>query len=120
MKIIINDRRKIYAIQKEFNNIFPYLKIEFFAKPSKPGAASSKKMMNHSSKQIGECRTVHNNGTITITPNMTVAELEQNFNDVYGLSVEVFRQSGNAWLETTVTNGWTLQKQNEQGEILSQ
>lgn len=119
MKIIINDHRKIFAIQKDFTKQFPYLKIEFFAKPHKIGGASSKKMMETSSKTLGECRTIHNAGIITITPQMKVADLEQNFMDVYGLSVQVFRKSGKIWLETTVTDTWTLEEQNQQGEELS-
>ncbi len=119
MKITINDQRKIFAIQEEFSQYFPYLKIEFFAKPHKPGGPSSKKIMKHPAKTLGECRTIHGSGTITITPNMTVADLEQNFQDVYGLSVQVFRKSGRAWLETTITDGWTLKEQSRQGEMLS-
>lgn len=119
MKILINDHRKIFALQKEFSEMFPYLKLEFFGKPHKVGAPSSKKIMKHPSKTIGECRTIHNKGTLTITPNMIVADLEQNFSDVYGLSVQIFRKSGKAWLETTATDGWALEKQNKQGEELS-
>jgi hypothetical protein len=119
MKITINDKRKIFAIQEEFNIAFPFLRIEFFSKPHKPGAGSSKKFIKHSSKTLGECRTIHNAGSITISENMTVTELEQRFGDVYGLGVQVFRKSGNVWLETTVTDGWTLKEQNDQGESLS-
>jgi hypothetical protein len=119
MKIMINDSRKIYTIQEEFNTLFPYLKIEFFSKPHKEGGASPKRLVHNNRKTIGECRTVHKNGTVTIIPNITVSELEQNFNDVYGLSAQVFRQSGNIWLETTVTDGWTLEQQNNQGKELS-
>ena len=119
MKIIINDRRKIFAIQSDFNDLFPYLKLEFFVKPHEPGGPSPKKLMKNSSKSLGECRTIHNSGTITITPKMTVADLEQNFRNVYGLSVLVLRKSGKAWLETTITDGWTLEEQNKQGEELS-
>lgn len=119
MKILINDHRKIFAIQKEFSELFPYLKLQFFGKPHKVGAPSSKKIMKHPGKTLGECRAVHNKGMLTITPQMTVADLEQNFNDVYGLSVQVFRKSGNAWLETSVTDNWTLELQNKQGEELS-
>ena len=82
-------------------------------------APRQKKLMKHPSKTLGECRTIHNKGTITITPQMTVAGLEQNMNDVYGLSVQVFRKSGMAWLETSVTDNWTLEQQNKQGEELS-
>ena len=120
MKIIINDHRKIFAIQKDFNEMFPYLKLEFFGKPHKAGAPSSKKIMKLPSKTIGQCRVVHNKGTLTITPSMTVADLEQAFSDVYGLSIQIFRKSGRVWLETTATDGWTLEKQNTQGKELSQ
>lgn len=119
MKITINDHRKIFSIQKEFSEVFPYLKIEFFSKPHKVGGASSRKILKHPSKTIGQCRVIHNKGSITIKPSMTVAELEQNLNDVYGLSVQIFRKSGKVWLETTVTDGWTLEEQNRQGEELS-
>ena len=119
MKILINDHRKIFAIQKEFSEMFPYLKLEFFSKPHTVGGASPKKIMKHPTNTIGQCRVIHNKGTLTITPNMTAADLEQNFADVYGLSVQVFRKSGKSWLETTVTDNWTLEKQNRQGEELS-
>jgi hypothetical protein len=75
--------------------------------------------MKSPSKTLGECRTIHDSGTLTITPQMTVANLEQGFADVYGLSVQVFRKSGKVWLETTVTDNWTLEEQNRQGEALS-
>jgi hypothetical protein len=119
MKITINDNRKIFAIQEEFSKLFPYLKLEFFSKPHAAGGGSPKKLVKHNSKTLEECRTIHTEGNITITPNMTVADLEQAFADVYGLSVQVFRQSGRVWLETTVTDGWTLQEQDKQGSALS-
>ena len=60
MKIIINDNRPISTIQEEFNTIFPYLKLEFFSTPHKPGESSAKKFVKHPSKLLGECRTVYN------------------------------------------------------------
>ncbi|MDP1803322.1 MAG: hypothetical protein Q8L81_18310 [Bacteroidota bacterium] len=119
MKILINDKRKIQAIQKDFNKQFPYLKLEFFSKPHAVGGGTHKKLMKIPSKTLGECRTIHDSGTLTITPQMTVADLEQSFSNVYGLSVQVFRKSGKVWLETTVTDKWTLEVQNNQGESLS-
>ena len=120
MKITINDDRKIFAIQEEFGKQFPYLKLEFFSKPHKSGGESSRKHIKSSRKTLGECRTIHNTGEITITPQMTVNELEQRFADVYGLGVQVFRKSINVWLETTVTDGWSLEEQNKQGESLNE
>ena len=119
MKITINDHRKIFAIQEEFSSLFPYLKLEFFSKPHTAGGESAKKLIQNNSKTIGECRTSHNSGNITITSGMTVTNLEQRVQDVYGLSVQVFRKSGKSWLETTVTDNWTLDQQNKQGDELS-
>lgn len=119
MKILINDRRKLYAIQEAFSEMFPYLKLEFFSKPHKPGAPSPKKFIKSSSKTIGECRTVHSNGTMTILPHMDVLDLERGFRETFGLSVQVFRKSGNSWLEVTSTGKWTLEEQNRMGEEMN-
>jgi uncharacterized pyridoxal phosphate-containing UPF0001 family protein len=119
MKITINDLRKINAIQKEFNDVFPFLLIQFFCKPHTKAGASPKKQIEDSSKTLGECRTIHTKGHITIAPSMTAADIEEQFRDRYGLSVQVFRKSGKSWLETSATGEWTLEKQNAEGEALS-
>jgi hypothetical protein len=116
MKITINDSRKIFAVQKEFSKMFPYLKLEFFAKPSGPGGKPSKKVITHPSKTLGECRTVHTSGLLTVTPGTTVAQLEQDFSDNFDLAVQLFRKSGKVWIETTSTNGWSLERENKTGE----
>ena len=113
MKIIINNRRRIYAIEEEFNQVFPNLKIEFFAKPNKPGGVPLEQRVTPG-KSIVECRAVHNEGAITITPAMTIDNLKQNFRDVYGLSVQVFKKSGEDWIETTGNGNCSLEEQNRQ------
>lgn len=119
MQLIINDHVKIYAIQKEFNTMFPYLNLEFFSKFHKSGESTAKKFIEAHTKTLGECRTVRKDGEIIITPEMTVEGLERTFADIYGLAVQVFRKSGRVWLETSVTDDWTLEKQNAEGESLS-
>ena len=119
MKIVITDNRKIQQLQEQFSAAFPFLKLEFFSKPHKPGAGTAARLRKPVDKTIGECRRKTNRGHLNIDPDMTVAELEQRFRDTYGLNVQVFRKSGKVWLETTVTDGWTLDEQNRQGEMLS-
>lgn len=119
MKIVINDDRRIHDIQDEFHHQFPFLKIEFFSRPHRKGVGSSKRLMKSNGKSIGECRSIHSKGEIQIEPAMTVSDLEQKFAELFGLSVQVFRKSANVWLETTVTDGWTLEEQNRQGEALA-
>lgn len=119
MKLLVSDKRKISTIQQEFNDNFPYLKIEFYCKTNKSGNGLPKKQIQSQNSTIGECRTTHKRGTLTIIPSMTVAELERKLNETFGLSAQVFRKSGNVWLETTITGGWSLEEQNKQGEALS-
>ncbi len=97
MQLTINDHRKVYALQEEFHQAFPNLLLEFFEKPSKVGAAAPKKMVVRATQTIGQCRNTHKKGLLTITPGMTVADLERDFDDVYGLSVEILQRSGNSW-----------------------
>ena len=110
MKITINDHRKIFAVQEEFNNIFPNLIIEFHAKGSKEGSASSSHLVKHD-RILGECRTDHNKGEITITPNTTVGDLKNDFRDIYGLTAEVFRRSENG--RVAIGDKHTLEEENK-------
>ena len=119
MIIAINDSSELQSVQEKFTKQFPFLKLEFFSKSSKPGTGPSSNQFKLSSKTIGECRTNHNSDNIFIRPEMTVTDLEKNFNDVYGIQVQLLRKAGNVWLETSVTDGWTLDEQNKQGETLS-
>jgi hypothetical protein len=119
MKIHISDKKKISSLQKEFSNAFPFLRLEFFSKPHYAFSGNSRQNMITDCKTIGDCRKIHNSSSISITPAMKVEELEKIFNDIFGLFVQVFRLSGRVWLETTLTDDWTLAEQNQQGEELS-
>ena len=50
---------------------------------------------------------------------MTVTDFENALMDQFGLSAQVFRRSGNIWLETTITDYWTLKQQNEHGREIT-
>lgn len=119
MKITISQDRTFFDIQEEFSKVFPYLKIEFFKKKPKQGEQFEQKQVKYKSKTLAEYSTTAGNGNIIITPKMTVANLEKSFNNEYGLKIKVYRNSWRVWLEATVTDGWTLEEQNKQGEALS-
>lgn len=115
--MIIKDNKTIQAIQEEFNNKFPFLKIEFYTQEhaDQEGSPGSDKL--EETLTIGQARTKINEGDLSIHANQKVSTLEQNFHDIYGLNVQVFRKSGNIWLQTTTTDNWTLHKQNEKGAL---
>jgi hypothetical protein len=117
MSIVIHGQRTIAIVREEFNREFPYLELEFFSGVSRLGALQ---LLGHSEKQLDAFRTDHHNGELIITPQMKVSELEQLFNQAYGLKVRVLRQSGKSWIETILTEDWTLEDQNREGGELSQ
>jgi hypothetical protein len=117
MKLIIENTLRVLDVQKKFNSTFPYLKIQLFKKPHTNSQGSPKNEMINETVSLSQLN--HTNGAIEIDGEMTVQELESLFNNVFNLNVQVFRKSGKSWLETTITDNWTLNKQNKEGEELS-
>ena len=115
MNIEIKSQKKIAELQQIFNEEFPYLKIEFFTEPHLKGKATSNKYLVSKLKSLGEFAGVDKTGSIEISGSMKVSELEKIFSVRYGLYVQVYRRSGKIWLETTATDDWTLDTQNEEG-----
>lgn len=111
--IIVNGDKLVAALQQEFHAAFPFLKIEFFQ------LKTSAKEKIAGSRLFGFFRNNGHADSIKISPAMTVAELEEKFRVHFGLTTQVFRKSGKAWLKTTLTDNWTLQEQNELGRELS-
>ena len=120
MKLHIDDTRTISEIQEDFNGTFPYLKIEFFKKAHEAGEASPKSEMLPADATLSKWRTKHNEGDLVITPETKVEEVEASFQNKFGIAAQVFRKSGEVWLETSATDAWTLKEQNEQGAFMEQ
>jgi hypothetical protein len=118
MELLINDKVAISELQKQFNQEFPYLKLEFFdTPPTFDGRPKSRTHPNH--RLLGACRKLHSEGVLVINADVTVEKLEKTFWQQFGLAVEVFRKSGNLWIETTLSDSWTLRRQNEEGKAMN-
>ena len=119
MKIEINNHRKIFAIQKEFCASFPGLKIEFHEKPHKQGGPPSEKLVKSNSKTLAECRSLHNEGFITIHSQMTTGDVKQMFRDGFGLTIELFQKTENkSWRKIPITELSILDNLNRETEYL--
>jgi len=115
MKLLINESSLAEDVKKIFTACYPFLKIEFYKKPLtnflyKKEAIKNMPLMQQANKIS---KTV-----INIEKNKTVAELENDFS-LIGLKAEIFRRSGNVWVETSLTSNWTLQQQNAEAEELN-
>ena len=114
MKLFIEKESSIEEVKKVFTTYYPYLQLQLYKKPPAKNDISIHKGLlplnkfTHSSDKI----------VIDINNDVTVAELENQFAAV-GLLSEVFRKSGNVWVETSLTSNWTLYQQNAEGEEIS-
>ncbi|HZG01302.1 MAG TPA: hypothetical protein VEY71_09875 [Chitinophagales bacterium] len=117
MEIIVHDNSKLVFIQEEFSSAFRYLKLEFPALTATGTARSN--VTNLDGKTIADAAKATTSHTFTIVPTMTISTLKQRFIHDFGLPVQVMRRFGTTWVETTVTDGWTLEEQNKHGERLS-
>lgn len=113
--MIISDDKKLREVKEEFHRKFTHLKIEFYSGTHQRGQGSHKSEVLDAELSIGQVRTLHNEGDFRIDPQSPVGAFEQKFLAKYGLNVQVFRKSGNLWMQTTATDSWTLAEQNRKG-----
>ncbi len=119
MEILINDTRTISEVQRDFSKEFPFLKIEFFDAPHQAEKSLPKSKMYAHDRKLAACRKQHINGKVKIAKNQKVNDLENDLWVNFGLSAQVFRKSGNLWIETSLTDSWTLEQQNREGLEMS-
>ncbi len=120
MKLSITKDLLIKEVQDEFNKIYPFLKIDFFAKTGGYRRHLAGDQRFASRQKISEAgKTSLPEGEIELSDQMTVHELEKKLQDQFSLYAQVFRKGGNIWMETTMTDSWTLKDQNEHGREIS-
>jgi len=119
--ISTNGRKKLKTLQDDFNDKFPNLKIEFSSKPSIDDKGESiilrAKDKIDNSKTLSEVRTKTGDGKISINGRKKTETLEKEFQDVFGLFIQVSRWNRNSdgkecWLQSSATDDWTLTFQN--------
>ena len=120
MRLIINGEKQIKDLRGDFNLAYPFLQLEFFDNLSlRKTRVPALKKIDHE-KTLGEAWIPKvQKGFIEINDSTTVLELESILMNEFGLSAQVFRRSGNIWLETTMTDDWTLKQQNDHGREIS-
>jgi hypothetical protein len=115
----IEKETRILDLQKEFSSSYPYLKLEFYRSPASRNKILQKAEKINPVEAVKKLTRLYEPGRISIDPKRTVTELVGDFWELFGLSVLVFRKSGNLWIETSLTDSWTLEKQNMIGESFS-
>ncbi|MBK8052474.1 MAG: hypothetical protein IPK35_04145 [Saprospiraceae bacterium] len=106
----------VQHIFDQFNNVFPYLKLEFFSKGHEDHKGNKPEDIISHSTLLSSINPELLEKDFIISEEMTVSAFEQMMKDNFNLNVQVFRKSNDLWLQTTATDHWTLQKQNGKGQ----
>jgi len=117
--IEITNDMTIEQVQKQFQERFPFLKIEFYSTEHAAGEGTPEALRVNVETTIGKARTIQSDGVLSIHGNQKVITLENAFHVLFGLNVQVFRRSGGLWLQTTTTDDWKLGEQNERAKDFS-
>lgn len=108
----------IRDIQVGFTALYPYLSLDFYKYTGGRFGSSTRLKLNKSLSL--ESVGLKKDGSFQIAETLTVGSLEETFLKDFGLYVQVSRKSGTVWLETTMTDNWTLLQQNVHGQELSE
>jgi len=119
MTIDITTERLIEDVQKDFAYMFPFLKIEFFRKGTRYRQNKEKTIGLPINQTIGSVFKNNRKGRLEINASTTVRELERGCDEQFGIMAQLYRKSGSLWLETSMTDNWTMQQQNDRGSEIS-
>lgn len=122
MEIIITEDSTLAELNEQFQSHYPFLKLQFYENnvdPEKHKEVPGEPVKNYN-------RTVHDlihgrvNATLSMNGQLHVNTFEKSWFEQAGIWCQVFRRSGNVWLQTTVTDDMTLRGVNQFGIEMSQ
>ena len=116
-EILITKDSVLIEIQNTFTGFFPFLKIEFLLTNS--SSKSPRSITVHPQTSIRHLQNINIPQKINIDSARTVLEVSEDFKNLLGFPVEFSRKSGNVWNVISVTDGWTLERQNSAGKYIS-
>lgn len=113
MILTINDNVLVQDIKDHFRKCYPGLKIEFYKTSHKHKQGSPNTDLVDGNPLIGGIRKKGMSGDYKIYSYYTVAKVEEDLHNIYGLNVQVFRNENNGWIQTSGTDHFTLAQQIE-------
>jgi hypothetical protein len=115
MKLLMRPQTIIRDLNKAFAKEFPFLKLQFYKSLDADPRLSYIEYRAPDGLRLADVCASFKEGTIDIDPFQTVAQLEQEFQSAFGLTVQVIRKTGEVWLETRQTDNLSLDYQNSIG-----
>lgn len=116
MTLAINPNDHISDVQNAFALVYPHLKLQFFSKAHGESKGSFAKFLIHNRNTLlSALNPALEVGEVNISPDTITWALEKKFAENFHLHVQVFRQSGVLWLETSISDHLTLAEQEIKG-----
>jgi len=116
MLLRIHDNLLIEDIQEHFSECFPHLKIEVYSTPHHWKRESLQKDLISPKSLIGDIRKTHSGGIMEIKSSDKVGDIEEKLKKMFDLNVQIFRKENDCWIQTTSTDGFTLEREAEQSK----
>jgi hypothetical protein len=95
----------------QFSEHFPFLRLALYE-----GKDAKKR---HASEKENVLKNSANNVIVNFDSSMKVREFIDQLENLIGWKVQILRSSGKLYIETSVTDHWTLERQNQEGAELS-
>lgn len=111
----INKTTKLSEIQNSFSDKYPGLKIEFYNEKHGDHDGSPKSSQINGDRLVSDLNAELKEGTLSIEESRRVSDVESDFEQEFGLYVQIFRRSNDLWLQTSTTDHWDLATQNGKG-----
>ena len=118
--MLINKDWKIKDIQNEFQNKYPFLKLEFYKSRKDASGYNDKFEKLSPFLPVFSMNSEAIPFELFLSEDKKVSDLKQIFKETLGCNILIFRKSGNHWIETSFTEDWTLKQQNEEGKLMSE
>lgn len=116
MFLPIHDNLSLEEVQERFTDCYPFLRIKFYSVAHKRYQPTDKTYALDSKKKIGDVRNVHNNGALEIKSWHTVALVEKELKDEFGLNAQILRSDRKGqWTQTSLSDTLTLAEQSAIG-----
>lgn len=118
MQISLTPDTTLAQLSDQLSSKFHNLKLVFFTKPHERYKGSNAKfIISDRDTLLKDCsNVVSQNSTIELDGKMKTYELEELLEVKFELHVQVFRKTATTWIETSTTDGRTLDEQNHQAE----
>ena len=115
-EIVLKPDSLIGDIQLQFNSLYPFLKIEFLKSGELPGLKNSGLNSGYRIMDLSKSSPI---AKLNVNKYRTVAQITDDCLNKFGLTMQLFRKSGNVWNVISLTDNWTLESQNNAGEFIS-